>query len=88
MAKAKHILFGIHITDRMRDAAKVQTLLSEYGCEIRTRLGLHEASEDFCSPSGIVVLEMTGDEARIEALAAKLAALSGLELQRMVFDHP
>jgi hypothetical protein len=35
----------------------------------------------------MILLEMYGDEARCFELADKLAALDGLEVQKMVFTH-
>jgi hypothetical protein len=84
----KHIIFGIHINDRVQEIPRVQKLLSEYGCHIKTRLGLHHVDEKFCSPRGLILLEMSGDEARCHEMADKLAAIEGVEIQKMVFDHP
>jgi hypothetical protein len=88
MPMKKHIVFGIHVTDRLRHVDSVQRLLSEYGCNIKTRLGLHEVSEKFCSPNGLMILEMSGDEKNSMELADKLAAVEGIEVQKMIFDHP
>jgi hypothetical protein len=88
MPMKKHIVFGVHVTDRLRHVDSVQHLLSEYGCNIKTRLGLHEVSEKFCSPNGLLILEMAGDEKKSMELADKLAAVEGIEVQKMIFDHP
>ena len=82
----QHIILGVHITNRLRNAAEVQRLFSEYGCNIKTRLGLHEV-HNVCSPNGVVILEMYGDEKVCFELADKLAAIQGIEVQRMVFKH-
>ena len=83
-----HYILGVHITDRIHKVNDVQQLLTEYGCNIRTRLGLHEASENICSPNGLILLEMIGDDARSQELGAKLGAIPGVEVKSMVFDHP
>ena len=83
----KHIIYGVHITDRTKHAAEVQQLLSEYGCYIKTRLGLHEASANVCSPNGLVLLEMLNDGPESKALFDKLYAVEGVDVQQMVFDH-
>jgi hypothetical protein len=88
MAKKQHIIVGVHITDRVRHVGDVQSTLTEYGCSIKTRLGLHEASEDFCSTSGLLLLEMACDTTLADELATKLNAIEGIETQQMVFDHP
>ncbi len=84
----KHIIFGIHITDRLQHASHVQDILTEYGCSIKTRLGLHEASETMCSPNGLMILEIVGDEGRSREMFEKLNSVEGVEAQQMVFDHP
>lgn len=84
----KHVIVGIHITERLENAAKVQQLFTEYGCNIKTRLGLHEASKDVCSPNGLVLLEMVGDEKHCLSIIDKLSAIKGVYAQKMVFDHP
>lgn len=83
-----HIILGVHITDRLHHVSAVQHLLTEYGCSIRTRLGLHEADKGFCSPNGLLLLEMNDDLQDADALAAKLNAIEGVEVKKMVFDHP
>ena len=40
--KVKHIILGVHITDRLKEAVEVQKLLTVFGRYIKTRLGLHE----------------------------------------------
>ena len=88
MPLSQHIILGVHITDRIHHVDPVQHLLTEYGCSIRTRLGLHEADKGFCSPNGLLLLEMTDDDATAAELMNKLNAIEGVEVQKMVFDHP
>ncbi|MCL4190598.1 MAG: hypothetical protein KJZ87_02545 [Thermoguttaceae bacterium] len=83
-----HLIFGVHITDRYQKAPTVQELLTEYGCHIKTRIGLHQVDEKFCSPRGLIILEMFGDEAKCQELFDKLAAIEGVDVQKMVFEHP
>ncbi len=84
----KHILMGVHITERVKHVGDVQGIFTRYGCSIRTRLGLHEADKGICSPNGLILLEMTDDEAAASAMFAALSTLEGVEVQQMVFDHP
>jgi hypothetical protein len=85
--QAKHIIFGVHINDRVREVPDVQQVLTAYGCNIKTRIGLHRVDEQFCSPRGLILLEMFGDEPTCHELADKLAALEGVEVQKMIFEH-
>ena len=62
MNKVRHIVIGIHISDRVHHVPGVQNLLTEYGCSIKTRIGLHTVSETYCSPNGLILLEMAGPE--------------------------
>lgn len=88
MSLQKHVIVGVHITDRIKHVDPVQHVLTETGCSIRTRLGLHEADENFCSPNGVLLLEMVGDEAVHDAMVGKLNQIEGVEAKKMVFDHP
>lgn len=87
MKEPRHIVLGIHITDRIRHVQKMQDLFTEYGCSIKTRIGLHKVSDNFCSPNGLVLLEMAGDEKPIFELLDKLGAIEGVDVQKMVFEH-
>ncbi len=83
----KHVILGVHINDRAREVQFVQQAFSEYGCYIKTRLGLHHVDENVCSPRGLILLEMYGDESKSHELADRLAKIEGVEVQQMVFEH-
>ncbi len=84
MKKAKRTILGVHVAQRTRHTAKVQKILSDYGCSIRTRIGLHEAGAGFCSPNGLILLEVVD---RAGALAAALAKVPGVSVKKMVFEE-
>jgi ribose 5-phosphate isomerase len=83
----KHIVVGVHITQRVKHASEVQKVFTEFGCQIRTRLGLHEADKGVCSPNGLIILDMVDDAAKVASLKKKLTDIEGVEVQSMVFDH-
>jgi hypothetical protein len=83
-----HRIVGIHITDRATHAGEVQTILSKYGKNIRTRLGLHDVNEDTASPNGLIILEAVGTNQEIDALSDELRRLKGIQVQSMFFSHP
>jgi len=87
MSKERHIVLGVHITERVKHVPQVQDLFTKYGCSIKTRIGLHEVSEKFCSPNGLVVLEMAGPEEPTFELIEKLEAVEGVDVQKMIFEH-
>jgi hypothetical protein len=82
-----HIILGIHIGDRLKKAVDVQKVFTEYGCNIKTRIGLHDASESVCSPSGVVLIEFFGSDAEAQGMMTKLDAIEGVHVQKMVFGH-
>jgi hypothetical protein len=78
-------ILGIHITDRVKEVSDVQSILSKFGCTIKTRLGLHEVKEDFCASSGLILLELTGNSEEFFKLENELLRIDGLEVKKMVF---
>lgn len=87
MAKDQHIIMGIHVDDRIKKASEVQGLLTEYGCNVKTRIGLHEVTGSFCAGYGLILLELIGGQATADELTAKLNALPGVEVKTMTFDY-
>ncbi len=81
------VILGVRITHRAEKSLDVQNTLTKYGCSIRTRLGLHEVSEDFCSHAGLILLELTGDEAEMKKLEADLQKIPGVSVRKMTFDE-
>lgn len=82
------IIMGIQLTHRNEDAVKVQKLLSEYGCFIKTRLGLHNASDyrSHCSDAGLILLEFIQDgEVEAMELKQKLSELGSVSVNTMEF---
>lgn len=84
---AKRIILGILVTNRVEKTLDVQKILTEYGCNIKTRLGMHDVDATSCSPSGLLLLETYGEEATILAMEEKLRAIGGLEVQKMEFTR-
>ena len=82
----KHIIVGVHVIDRNAHAGTVQHIFTEYGCQIKTRIGLHDVHDDYCSPNGLILLEMIDMPETVEMIE-KLQALEGVDLQLMEFDH-
>jgi len=79
-------VLGIYINDRVNNAAGIQHILTKYGCSIRTRLGLHEVIDEYCSRGGLILLELTGDRAEWLKLENELLAIDQLDVQKMEFS--
>ena len=81
------MILGINVTERAKNAADVQKILTEYGCFIRTRIGLHQVTNEQCSPNGLIIIECFGNERKCQMMEKKLAAIEGVEVQKMVFNE-
>ncbi len=81
------VILGIHITDRVSKVNNVQQILTDYGCSIKTRLGLHNIDENFCSTGGIILLEVIDKDGKAAELMAKLSAVDGIEVKDMIFGN-
>lgn len=83
---SKRYVMGICVTNRVENAAELQKVLTDCGCYIKTRLGLHEVSENLCAPGGLIILEIHGGDTAIADMDAKLRMIKGLQVQKMEFD--
>ena len=63
---------------RKEEAVKVQQILTGWGCMIKTRLGIHDGVLDDCSDSGLVILELVGEDEKKDELTRKLSVLPGV----------
>ncbi len=51
-------IIGIKLENRSSDAIRLQEILTLYGCEIQTRIGLHPIGEYKCNNYGIILIEV------------------------------
>jgi hypothetical protein len=77
-------ILGIQLSNRVETAKEVQNILTEYGCCIKTRLGLHHTPKDGCANYGLILIELPEDN-QCDELAEKLSAVSGAIVKSMVF---
>lgn len=54
-------IIGVNLENRLETAIEFQKIITEFGCEIRTRIGLHSAEQNICCNRGIVLLEADGN---------------------------
>lgn len=54
-------IIGIKLENRLESAIEFQKIITKFGCEIRTRIGLHSSEKEVCSNNGVILLEITGD---------------------------
>jgi len=79
-------IMAILVGKREKAAVEVQKLLTEFGCYIKTRLGLHEGAGESCSPSGLIILELVGSESKHQELCQKLNFIDGVKAKCMKLE--
>lgn len=77
-------IMALTIDPRSAHAPQVQTVLTKHGCIIKTRLGLHETSEDFCSERGLILLQLRSDSGEIKELEDELKDVEGVKVNYMI----
>ena len=82
-AGKKTEIIGILVERNQEVIGKVQKLLTSYGCNIRTRLGVNEFF--FGEPAGLIILEMSGDNSQRQLLEKKLHELQMVHVRSMSF---
>ncbi len=85
--KQDHIIVAIHVTDRVKQAGMVQSVLTQYGGHVKTRIGLHEPTTRGASPAGIIILELVGTQDLGRTVMAALKKIRGVEARSIVFTH-
>lgn len=68
---------------RNDEATEVQKILTEFGCIIKTRLGLHDTTDNSCSPEGLIILELVGDSKEQKKMHDKIAALKSVKIKEV-----
>jgi hypothetical protein len=77
----------VRVEERTSAAVEVQKLLTEFGCSIRMRLGLHDQGENnTCSPSGVLLLQLCCEAKDAKELEEKLGKIDGVKAQLVNFD--
>jgi len=76
-------ILGILVEREKEVVLAVQKILTSYGCNIRTRLGVNEVF--FGQPAGLIILELKGDAGQRSMLENDLKALDKVHVRTMVF---
>jgi hypothetical protein len=80
-------ILGLLISDRIKEAGRVQQALTKYSRLIRSRLGFHELNDNICSRAGIIVIHLTGPVIEWDAFETELRSIEGVEIQQMSFIY-
>jgi len=82
----KKTVMVVLISHRNDTAAKVQAVLTGWGCMIKTRLGIHEGVQENCTENGLLFLDLAGDRDKLSELERKLNVLPGVSAQKMELE--
>ena len=80
----KYNIMAVVINHRSNNAPKVQEVFTKYGCNIKMRVGLHEA-ENVCSEEGLILLQLAGSKEEISELEKQLNDMEGVGLKHLLF---
>jgi len=72
--------------NRVETAVKVQDVLTKYGCYIRVRLGLHDAAVNSCTNSGMILLQLCGDDVPVKQIEQELRQIPNVKVKYMSLD--
>lgn len=78
----------ILVGDRQKSAVEVQKILTEMGCSVKTRLGIHDAAPEACANTGLIILELVGDPAQKEEVAQKLSTVPSVSVELVTMTIP
>ncbi len=78
-------ILGIKLEERLENSLKFQKILSEYGCQIKTRLGLHSSENNSCTNWGIIILEFTGNENSLNNFEKEISVIENIKIGKIVF---
>ena len=76
-------VIAVKVSDREGVAQDLQKVLTKHGCLIKVRLGLHDIPANSCSPAGLVLMEVEGDPAEMQALVSELNALASVSAKHI-----
>jgi hypothetical protein len=78
---SKKSVLVVLVGKRTETAVKLQKILTAWGCLIKTRLGIHYGVMEECSESGLLILELHGEDTQKQDFVAKISKLPGLKCQ-------
>ena len=76
-------IIGIMVDARTKTAPDVQEVLTNYGDNILSRLGIHDPGE---KDRGLITITFTGDEDRLQRLIDQLSAINGVTAKAVRLD--
>lgn len=78
-------ILGVKLENRLENAPAFQKVLSDFGCFIKSRVGFHDVDGGTCATSGIILLEIIGNDNEKQEFEDALSSVNGTDVQKMVF---
>lgn len=75
-------IIGVKLETRANSAAELQKIATEFGCSIKTRIGLHDIADGVCSPSGVILFDVIN---KADEFEKALKSIEGAVVQKMSF---
>jgi hypothetical protein len=82
----KVTILGILLANRTKSSPCFQEVISQHGCNIKTRIGLHSVADNRCSIDGVILLEIIGTDEEVESIIKDIKAIPDADVQKMVFN--
>ena len=77
-------IIGIKVANREETSKTVQEVLTEFGCKIKTRLGINDYKEGECTYQGIILIEIP-DTLIAKELEKRLNIIQNVTVKTMKF---
>lgn len=78
-------VIALKLDKRTSEALALQKVLTDNGCMVQLRVGLHEIGS-VCSEEGMILLYARGENKEMENFEKALSSLSGIKVHAMSVD--
>ena len=74
-------IIGVSLENRIETSVEFQKIITDFGCEIRTRIGLHPSQSEVWLNRGIILLEVNGDAELLKLELSKHWSIQTMEFE-------
>jgi len=82
---AKFSILGVYVGNRVKSSQMLQKALTDCGCSIKLRIGLHEVDEKTCAVNGLIILQVFGGAKASGVIKRNLKKIPGVKVKEMLF---
>jgi hypothetical protein len=79
-------IVAIKVIDRIKEAGKIQSVLSRHNSSVKTRFGFHELNDSVCSRNALIILELAGTTEKDNQIIEELKQIEGIKTEIMKFE--